>query len=93
VVNWRHIKALDWARLVQFEHISILHWSMHGQVQLLKRAENDQVEQEVIWADFKFVPWVLRRPSASRTQVALEQELGACILTVCKRRRTGPYQS
>ena len=71
MVNWSHIKARDWARLVQFEHVSILHRSMHGQVQRLKRAEKDQVEQEVIRADF--VSWVLRRPSSSRTQVALEE--------------------
>ena len=83
VVNWSHIKARDWARLVQFEYVSILHRSMHGQVQLLKRAEKDEVEQEVIRADF--VLRVLRLPSASRTQVALEEELGTGIPTVFKR--------
>jgi len=56
---------------------------MDGQVKLLKRAEKDQVVQEVIRADF--VRRVLRLPSASRTQVALEEELGACILTLFKR--------
>jgi hypothetical protein len=55
---------------------------MDGQVKLLKRAEKDEVEQEVIMADF--VLRVLRLPSASRTQVALEEELGACIPTVYK---------
>ncbi len=52
VVNWNQIKAQDWARLVQFENVSVLHLSMQGQVQLLKRAETDQVEQQVIRADF-----------------------------------------
>ncbi len=55
---------------------------MDGQVQLLKRADKDEIEQEVIRADF--VLPVLRLPSASRTQVALEEELGACIPTVFK---------
>ncbi len=55
---------------------------MDGQVKLLKRAEKDKVEQEVIRADF--VRPVLWLPSASRTQVALEDELGACIPTVFK---------
>ncbi len=41
VVKWSHMKALNWARLVQFKHSSVLHWSMDGQVQLLKRAEKD----------------------------------------------------
>ena len=41
VVNWSHIKSLYWARLVQFDHLSVLHRSMDGQVQLLKRAEKD----------------------------------------------------
>jgi hypothetical protein len=83
VVNWSHIKAQYWARLVQFDHLSVLHRSMDGQVQLLKRAEKDEVEQEAIRADF--VRPVLRLQSASRTQVALEEELGACIPTVFKR--------
>ncbi len=55
---------------------------MDGQVQLLKRAEKDVVEQEVIRADFVLL--ILRLPSASRTHVALEEELGACIPTVFK---------
>ena len=55
---------------------------MDGQVHLLKRAEKDEVEQEVVRADF--VRLVLGQPSARRTQVALEEELGACILTVFK---------
>ena len=80
MVDWSHIKARDRARLVQFEHSSVLHWSMNGQGQLLKCAEKDEVEQEVIRADF--VLRVLGLPSASRTQVALEEELGACIPTV-----------
>ncbi len=37
VVNWGHIKARNWARLVQFEHSSVLHRSIDGQVKLLKR--------------------------------------------------------
>ncbi len=37
VVNWSHKKAQNWARLVQFEHSSVLHQSIDGQVQLLKR--------------------------------------------------------
>ncbi len=51
---------------------------MDGQVQLLKHAEKDEVdsEEEVIRADF--VLRVLGLPSASRTLVALEEELGAC---------------
>ncbi len=53
-----------------------------AQVKLLKRAEKDQVVQEVIRADF--VRQVLRLQSANRTQVALEEELGACIPTVFK---------
>ena len=83
VVNWSHIKAQYGARLVQFEDPSILHRSMDGQIKVLKRAEKDQVVHEVIRADF--VRRVLRLPSASRTQVALEEELGACIPTVFKR--------
>ncbi len=54
VVNWSHVKARDsgdWARLVQFEHVSVLHLSIHGKVQLLGRAVKDQVEQEVIRSD------------------------------------------
>jgi hypothetical protein len=47
---------------------------MDGQLKLLKRAEKDQVVHEVIRADF--VRRVLRLPSARRTQVALEEELG-----------------
>ncbi len=82
VIDWSHIKARNWARLVQFDHVSVLHRSMDGQVKLLKRAENDEVEQEVIRADF--VRPILRLPSASRTQVALEEELGACIPTIFK---------
>jgi hypothetical protein len=53
---------------------------MDGQVQLLKHAEKDEVEHEVIRA--YFVGLALRLPSTSRTQVALEEELGACIPTV-----------
>jgi hypothetical protein len=73
VVNWSHIKARYWARLVQIDHLSVLHRSMDGQVQLLKRAEKDEVEQEVIRADF--VRRVLRRrvlraPSAMSHSVA-----------------------
>ncbi len=83
MVNWSHIKALYGARLVQFDDPSVLHRSMDGQVKLLKRAEKDQVVHEVIWADF--VRQVLRLPSASRTQVALEEELETCIRTVFKR--------
>jgi hypothetical protein len=30
VVNWSHIKAQNWVRLVQFEHFSVLHLSMDG---------------------------------------------------------------
>ncbi len=82
VVNWSHIKARYWARLVQVDHLSVLHRSMDGQVKLLKRAEKDEVEQEVIRANF--VRPVLRLQSASRTQVAVEEELGACIPTVFK---------
>jgi hypothetical protein len=82
VVNWSHIQARYRARLVQFEHFSVLHRSMDGQIQLLKRAEKDEVEHEVIRADF--LRRVIRRPSTSRTQVALEEELGACIPTVFK---------
>ena len=82
VVNWSHIKARYWARLIKFDHLSVLHWSMYGQVKLLKRAEIDKVEQDVIRADF--VRQVLRLPSASRTQVALKEELGTCIPTVFK---------
>jgi hypothetical protein len=55
---------------------------MNGQGQLLKCAEKDEVDQEVIRANF--VRRVLGRPSARRTQVALEEELGACIPTVVK---------
>ncbi len=44
---------------------------MDEQVQLLKCAEKNQVEQEVIRANF--VLWVLRGQSASRTQVALKE--------------------
>ena len=55
---------------------------MNGQDQLLKCAEKDEVDQEVIRANF--VRRVLGRPSASGTQVALEEELGACIPTVGK---------
>ena len=55
---------------------------MNGQDQLLKCAEKDEVDQEVIRANF--VRRVLGRPSASGTQVALEEELGACISTVVK---------
>ena len=59
---------------------------MDGQGKLLKRTEKDEVEQEVIRA--YFVRPVLRLPSASRTQVlgqvALKEELGACIPTVFK---------
>ncbi len=50
---------------------------MDGQDQLLKRAEKEKVEQEVIRA--YCVLWVLRLQSTSRTEVALEEELGACI--------------
>ncbi len=71
MVNWHHIKALYWTRLVQFEYFSALHRSVDGQVELLKRAEKDQVEQEVVRA--YFVWWVRRWPSTSRTQVALEE--------------------
>jgi len=83
VVKWSNIKARYGARLVQFEDPSILHRSMDGQLKLLKRAEKDQVVHEVIRADF--VRWVLRLPSARRTQVALEEELGTGIPTVFKR--------
>ncbi len=86
MVNWSHIKARNGARLVQFAKVedpNILHRSMDGQVKLLKRAEKDQVVHEVIRADF--VRRVLRLPSASRTQVALEEELGTGIPTVFKR--------
>ena len=55
---------------------------MNGQGQLLKCAEKDEVEQEVIRADF--VRQVFGRQSASRTQLALEEELGECIPTVFK---------
>ena len=84
MVNWRHIKALYWTRLVQFEYFSVLHRSVDGQVQLFKGAEKDEVEHEVITGRADFVLRVLRRPSTSRTQVALEEELGACIPTVFK---------
>ena len=50
---------------------------MDGQIQLLKSAEKDQVEQEVIRTNF--VRWVLRLAPASWTQVACEEELSACI--------------
>ncbi len=52
MVNWHHIKALYLTRLVQFEYFSILHRSVDGLVELLKRAEKDQVEQEVVRAYF-----------------------------------------
>ena len=48
VVDWSHVKVRCRGRLAQFEHTSVLHWSMDGQVQRLKRAEKDQVDQEVI---------------------------------------------
>ncbi len=52
-------KARCKGRLIQFEHSSVLHWSVDGQVQLLKSAEKDQVEQKVIIRAF-FVRWVLK---------------------------------
>jgi hypothetical protein len=52
MVNWRHIKAWYWPRLVQFEHFSVLHRSMDGKFELLKSAGKDQVEHEVVRADF-----------------------------------------
>jgi hypothetical protein len=67
------MKALYWARLIQFDQLSVLHWSMDGQVQLLKRAEKDEVEQEVIRADFDgqvLRRRVLRAPSAGSHCVA-----------------------
>ena len=82
MVNWSHIKARNRAWLVQFEHSSVLHWSLNGQDQFLKCAEKDEVDQKVIRANF--VRRVLGRPPASGTQVALEEELGACIPTVVK---------
>ncbi len=81
MVNWSHIKARYGARLVQFEDPSVLHRSMDGQVKLLKRAEKDQVVQEVIRADS--VRQVLRLPSASRTQVATPMSVVQEML--CKR--------
>jgi hypothetical protein len=47
-----NIYARDRGRVVEFEHFSILHRPMDGQVQILKGAEEDQLEQQVIWADF-----------------------------------------
>jgi hypothetical protein len=52
MVNWSDIKARCRGRLIQFENCSSLHRSMDGQIQLLKSAEKDQVEQEVIRAYF-----------------------------------------
>ncbi len=46
------MQARDWGRVVEFEHFSILHRPMDGQVQILKGAEEDQLEKQVIWADF-----------------------------------------
>jgi hypothetical protein len=46
------VKAWDWGRVVEFDNASVLHWPMDGQDQLLKGAEEDQIEQEVIWAEF-----------------------------------------
>ncbi len=46
-----HIGAWEWGRVVEFEHSSVLHWPMEEQVQLVKGAEEDQMEQQVIWAD------------------------------------------
>ncbi len=45
VVSWSHIKARYRARLVQFEHSSVLHRSMDGQVKLLKRAEKTRLNK------------------------------------------------
>ncbi len=64
-------------RLIQFEHCNSLHRSMDGQIQLLKSTEKDQVEQKVIRP--YFVRWVLRLAPASWTQLAGEEQLGACL--------------
>ena len=56
---------------------------MDGQLQLLEGAEEDQIEQQVIWADF--VRWVLGWSTTRRTKVAGEEELGASIPTFLER--------
>ncbi len=49
--NWSHIKARDQGRFVQFEDSCVLlHRLMDGKIQVLKCAEENQVEQEVISA-------------------------------------------
>ena len=47
-----YIEARDRGRIVEFEQLSILHRPMDGQVQSLKGAEEDQLEQQVIWSYF-----------------------------------------
>ncbi len=56
---------------------------MDGQIQLLKSADKDQDEQEVVRT--YFIRWVLLLTPASWTQVESEEALGACIPHVFQR--------
>jgi hypothetical protein len=75
-----HIETWYWGWFIKLDHPSIFHGSFDGQRKLLKGAEEIQVVPEIVWA--RFVPPVLWLSSASRAQMAAEEELGQCCPTV-----------
>ena len=49
VLYWSHVQTLCWGWFVQLDYLWVLHWSLDGQMQLLKGVEEYQTIQVIIW--------------------------------------------
>ncbi len=74
-----HVETWCWGWFIKLDHPSIFHGFLDGQRKLLKGAEENQVENDIVWACF--VAASLRQSSVLWAQVA-EEELGPCSPTV-----------
>jgi hypothetical protein len=74
------VEAWCWGWFIKLDHPSIFHGSFDGQRKLLKGAEENQEERDIVRASL--VAACLRQSSALWAQVAAEEELGMYSPTV-----------
>ncbi len=75
-----HVEAWCWGWFIKLDHPSIFHGSFDGQRKLLKGAEENQEERDIVRASL--VAACLRQSAALWAQVAAEEELGPYSPTV-----------
>jgi hypothetical protein len=74
------VEAWCWGWFIKLDHPSIFHGPFDGQRKLLKGAEENQEERDIVRASL--VAACLRQSAALWAQVAAEEELGPCSPTV-----------